>query len=167
MQKTVAATALLALVTLCAGPALAQQTPAPQPAATAQPPSTSPNQTATTATVHAAPAATADQVIADLNQTSVKTAQLAAMQNLTTNSVHIVKVQSIITPAVMPQLSAAIVRNQRQLASMRQALSTTHITATTDNSTITVAQFLADNKIDMTRVIALDVAASNITLFVQ
>jgi TolA-binding protein len=166
MHRTVSALAAAAILAWCAAPALSQQTP-PQPAATAQPPATNPNRTATTQTVPQPPQANYAQLLAALNRSRGAVAQLRAMNNLTTNNLHIVKVQTIVTPDNMAEFNATLARNQTQLAALRQQLAATRVVATTDNSTITLAQFLTDNKIAPSQVVAVDVGASDVTIFIQ
>lgn len=168
MHRTVTALAATAILACWAVPAPAQQTTGtPQTTATAQPPATSPNRTATTATIPQTNAATYAQLIAAVNNTRTESSRLAAMQNLTTNNVRIVKVQTIVGPEGATALNAALARDQAQVAALRQTLSNTRLTATTDNSTITIGQFLADNKIDTSRVVAVDVTGGSVIVFVQ
>lgn len=168
MRRTVTALAATAILACGIAPALAQVPPGnPQPAATAQPPATSPNRTATTQTVPQTPQANYQQLLSALNTTRTQIAQLRAMNSLTTNNVHIVKVQTLVTPENNAALNQALSRNQAQVGALRQALAATRVTATTDNSQITLAQFLTDNKIGMSQVVAMNVGAGNVTLFVQ
>jgi hypothetical protein len=168
MHRTVTALAATAILAWYAVPAFAQEAPgSPQPAASAQPPATNPNRTATIQTVQPQPQANYGQLVAALNRTHGVIAQLRAMNTLTTNNLHIVKVQTIVTPDNMAAFNAAVARNQTQLAALRQQLASTRVTATTDNSTITLAQFLTDNKIAPSQVVAVDVNAAGVTLFVQ
>lgn len=164
MQKTVPALAATAILALWSLPALAQEAPgSPTPA----PPATAPNRTATIQTVQPAGQPNYGQLIAALNRTPAVTAQIRGMANLTTNNIRIVKVQSVVTPADSGQLNAAVAQNRSKLAALRRALSSMKVTATTDNSVITVAQFLSDNKMTVNSVVAADVNAGNLVLFVQ
>jgi TolA-binding protein len=168
MHRTVSALAVAAFLAFAVAPAAAQQTPGTgQTPATAQPPATNANRTATTATVQQPNAPTYGQLITALSRTRSEVAQLQTLRNLTTNNVRIVKIQTIVTPDNASALNSAIARNQAPLATLRAALSTMHVTATTDNSTLTIAQFLMDNKIGVNQVIAADVQTGNVMLFIQ
>lgn len=168
MHGTVTALAATAILACGIAPAFAQQPPGnPQPAASSQPPATNSNRTATTQTVPQSPQANYQALLSALSSTRSQIAQLRAMNNLTTNNVHIVKVQTLTTPDNNAALNQALSRNQGQLAALRQTLAATRVTATTDNSQITLAQFLTDNKMAVNQVVAVDVAAGNVTLFVQ
>lgn len=164
MQKTVTALAATAILAFSALPALAQEAPgSPTPA----PPATAPNRTATIQTVQPAGQPTYGELISALGRTPAVTAQIRTLANLTTNNIRIVKVQSIVPPANSGQLNTALARSQPGLAALHRALSSMKVTATTDNSVITVAQFLSDNKMNVTNVIAADVNAGSLMLFVQ
>jgi hypothetical protein len=168
MHRTVTALAAMAMMAWSASPALAQEAPAsPQPAATAQPPATNPNRTATIQMPPRGPQANYGQLISALNRTHDEIGQLRARTNLTTNDLHIVKVQTIVTPDNMTAFNAAMARNQSQIAALRTALGATRVTATTDNSSITLAQFLTDNRIPVNQVVAVDVGAGGVTMFIQ
>ncbi len=160
MHRTVTALAATAILALCAAPAIAQET-------TPQPPATNPNRTATSGVVPPSGQPNYGQLISALNRTQSTTAQLASMKNLTTNNIKIVKVQTIVTPDNMTALNAAVTRNQAQLAALRRTLSNMPLTATLDNSQITFAQFLTDNKLDVNRVVAADVAGANVVVYLQ
>lgn len=166
MHRTVTALAATAILALTALPVVAQQT-TPQSAATAQPPATSPNRTATVQMMNQPPAASSADIIAAIGRSRGTAAQLAAMRGLTTNNVRIVRVSTIFAPGNMSALNAAMTRNQSQLAMLRQTLSRTTVTASTDNSTMTIGQFLADNKIDLNRVAAVDLQAGTVIVYVQ
>jgi hypothetical protein len=164
MQKTVTALAATAMLAFSALPALAQEAPgSPAPA----PPATAPNRTATIQTVQPAGQPTYGQLISALGRTPAVTAQIRTLANLTTNNIRIVKVQSIVTPANSGQLATAVAQNQSKLAALRRTLGSMKVTATTDNSIITVGQFLSDNKMNVNNVVAADVNAGSLVLFVQ
>mgnify|MGYP001217605285 CR=1 FL=1 len=173
MHRTVTALAATAILALCSATAMAQQTTTPQapataqPPATGQPPATNPNRTATSGVVPPSGQPNYGQLISAMNRTRSTTAQLASLTNLTTNNVKIVKVQTIVTPDNMSALSAAVARNQAQLAALRRTLANMRLTATLDNSQITFAQFLTDNKLDVNRVVAADVTGGNVLVYLQ
>jgi hypothetical protein len=172
MHRTVTALVATAILALSAAPAFAQET-SPQTQATQapvtgqQPPATNPNRTATSGVVPPAGQPTYGELVSALNRTPSTVAQLRAMTNLTTNNVRIVKVQTIVTPDNTAALNANVTRNQAQLATLRRTLANMRLTATTDNSSITLAQFLTDNKLDVNRVVAADVTAGNVVLFIE
>lgn len=164
MQKTVTALAATAMLAFSALPALAQETPG---SPTPPPPATAPNRTATIQMVQPAGQPTYGELISALGRTPAVTAQIRTLANMTTNNIRIAKVQSLVTPANSAQVSTAIARNQSQLAALRRALTSMKVTATTDNSVITVAQFLSDNKMNVNNVVAADVNTGSLVLFVQ
>lgn len=159
MRNTVTALAATAMFALFSLPAFAQESPeSPEPTA-------APSRTATTQIVPPSQPNYND-LISAMNRTGTVTQRLRTMANLTTNDFHFVKVQSIAT-GDSAGLAAAIARNQAQLATLRRTLGPMKVTATTDNSVITVAQFLADNRMSVNSVVAADIASGKITLFVQ
>lgn len=164
MIKPVLLGALFALA--ASGPlaAAAQETPMPSPAPA---PTSNTTRTATAIPPSGANAgANFGQLIAALNHARSETAAVAGLRGLRTNDVHIVKVQSM-PDADTNALGAAMTKNASQMNALRNALSRLPLTATTDNHPLTLAQFLSDNRIAITQVVAADVSNGTLTLFIQ
>lgn len=160
MHRTVTALAAAAILASYAAPAIAQET-------TDQPPATSPNRTATSGVVPQAGQPTYNDLMAALGRTSSTVAQLRSMPGLTTNNLKVVNVQGIVPPSNTAAFNAAVAQNQSQLATLRRMLANTRVTASTDNSTITIGQFLTDNKLSVNRVVAAGISGNSVTLFIQ
>ena len=94
-------------------------------------------------------------------------AQVRALRMLSTNDVRIVKVQNIAAGNDTAALNSALSRNASQVAALRGALANVRLTAATDNHQLTFAQFLTDNRMSMSQVVAADVSGGKLTAFVQ
>ena len=141
--------------------AAAQVTPgAPSPAAS---PATTTTTTTTTTT------ATAGQpnfgeLISSLNNLRSEVAKVQALNGASANNIRPVNVAQLGgDPAALNQ---ALTKNQPQLAALRNALGKVTVT-TMSNEHITVAQFLADNRITLSQVVGADVNNGTLVLFYQ
>lgn len=164
MNKPLLLGAFFALAS--AGPlaAAAQETPMPSPAPAA---TSNTTRTATAISPRAASnGAGFGQLMAALNRSRSEAAAVAALRGLRTNDVHIVKVQSM-PDADANALSAAVTKNASQLNALRSALGRVPLTATTDNHTLTLAEFLSDNRMSISQVVAADVSNGTLTVFIQ
>lgn len=151
------ATLLAAIIALAstAAPAAAQV----QPAASAAP--------AAPQTVSAPAPAQPNfgELMSALDNMRGEIAKVQAMNGSSANNIRPVNVAQLngSNPAT---LNSAVTRNQSQLNALRNALSRVTVT-TMSNDRITVAQFLADNKISMTQVVGADVNSGTLVLFYQ
>lgn len=187
MHKGLIPLLAFALATASWLPAAAQYTPMPSPsgstAPTTAPSGTAPTTTTTTpttttttktrattpSTVTGQPAAqpTFGQLMSSLNRMKAEVAQVQALRTpLSTNNVHIVKVQSI-AGTDTAALNNALSKNASQLAALRGALARVPLTAGTDNHPLTFGQFLTDNRMSVNQVVAADVSNGSLTAFVQ
>lgn len=149
-------------------PAAAQVTPMPSPGTgtTTTPTTTTPSKPMP-AQAPAAGQPSFEQLMSSLNRMKAEVAQVQALRApLSTNNVKIVKVQTI-AGTDTAALNNALSKNASQLASLRSALSRVPLTAGTDNHPLTFAQFLADNKMSVSQVVAADVSNGSLTAFVQ
>lgn len=140
-----------------------------------EPPASSPAPAASATTVRTATAIpptapnagpSFGQLISSIDRIKAETAAVASLRSLSTNDVHLVKVSSM-TGVDSAALSAAMNRNASQLASLRSALSRVSLVASTDNHPLTLAQFLADNRLTPSQVAAADVNGGSLTVFIQ
>jgi hypothetical protein len=163
MNKSLLLGALFALAVSGPLAAAAQEAPgSPAPA----PPS---NTTRTaTAISPSAPnnGASFSQLMSALNRSRSEAVAVAALRGLRTNDVHIVKVQSM-PDADTAALTAAMTKNAAQLTALRNALARIPLTATTDSHTLTLAEFLSDNRMSINQVVAADASNGSLTVFVQ
>jgi multidrug efflux pump subunit AcrA (membrane-fusion protein) len=104
--------------------------------------------------------------MSSLNRMKAEVAQVRALRMLSTNDVHIVKVQSM-AGTDTAALNSALSKNAADVAALRSALSRLQLTASTDRHTLTFAQFLADNKLSINQVVAADVSNGALTAFIQ
>jgi hypothetical protein len=145
---------------------LAQATPLPSPAPGAPAPAAS----AAPAVQHPATQplpAPADfgELISSLNNMRSEIAKLQAMNGTSANNVKPVNVAQL-SGSNPSALSSAITRNQTQLNQLRSTLGRVTITTPT-NQRITVAQFLADNRMTLTQIVGVDVKNGTMLLFYQ
>lgn len=151
MQKS--ASLLFALFLLAGTTHAASQT---QP--TAPSPAVAPNTTATAGQPNFG------ELISSLNNMRAEVARVQALDGASANNIRPVNVAQLNgDPAALNQ---AMTRNQSQLAALRNALGRVTVTTPT-NERITVAQFLADNKITMSQVVGADVNNGTLVLFFQ
>jgi hypothetical protein len=106
------------------------------------------------------------QLMSSLNRMKAEVAQVRALRMLTTNDVHLVKVQSM-AGTDTAALNNALSKNASDVAALRNALSRLQLMATTDRHTLTFAQFLADNRLSINQVVAADVSNGALTAFIQ
>lgn len=157
MQKS--ASLLFALFLLAGTTYAASQTQptAPSPAGTTAP-AVAPNTTATAGQPNFG------ELISSLNNMRAEVARVQALDGASANNIRPVNVAQLNgDPAALNQ---AMTRNQSQLAALRNALGRVTVTTPT-NERITVAQFLADNKITMSQVVGADVNNGTLVLFFQ
>lgn len=161
MQLFASALFGFSLLAASIAPAAAQQV---QPAA-----STAPTTTTTTTTNQnvAAPAGQPDfsEFVASANDMPGTIAKVRAMNGASANNIRPVNV-STLSGSDAATLSSTVTRNQAHLNALRNALG--HVTVTTmTNERISVAQFLADNKIGINQVVGADVNNGTLVLFYQ
>lgn len=168
MQKL--ASALLAVSVLSStGLASAQTQPqtAPNPAASS---ATAAPQTAPQAAPQTAPGTAAGQpnfgeLISSLNNMRAEIGKVQSMNGGSANDIRPVNVAQL-SGADSSALSAAVSKNQSQIAALRNALNRVTVTTAT-NERISVAQFLADNKITLSQIVGADVSGGKLILFYQ
>lgn len=149
---------------------LAQATPMPSaaPGATSAP--AAPNAPAAPAQPHTVTPNAANQpdfgeLMSSLNNMRSEIARIQRMNGTSSNNVKPVNVAQLSgsNPAT---LNSALTRNQPQLSQLRSTLGRVTIT-TPANEHITVAQFLADNKMTLTQIVGADVKDGTLLLFYQ
>ncbi|HKU66221.1 MAG TPA: hypothetical protein VJP85_00440 [Candidatus Baltobacteraceae bacterium] len=154
MQKLAALTIAISLL----GPsalASAQTQPAPQSTTQAVPPST----------VGTAGAPNFGQLISSLNNMRGEIAKVQAMNGGSANSLRPVNVSQL-SGADPAALTTAVTKNQSQLNALRSTLGRVMVTTST-NERISIAQFLADNKIGLNQVVGADVNNGTLVIFFQ
>lgn len=164
MQKL--ASVLLAISLFgSAGLASAQTQPqtAPNPAAssTTTAPQTAPQ--TVPATVPGQP--NFRDLISSLNNMRAQIAKVQSMNGGSANDIRPVNVAQL-SGADTAALNNAVTKNQSQLAALRNALNRVTVTTAT-NERISVAQFLADNKINLSQIVGADVNGGKLILFYQ
>lgn len=138
-------------------------------AAQTQPAAPSPSNPPAAAPVAPNTTATAGQpnfgeLISSLNNMRAEVAKVQALNGASANNIRPVSVAQLNgDPAALNQ---ALTRNQPQLTALRNALGRVTVTTMT-NERITVAQFLADNKINLSQVVGADVNNGTLVLFYQ
>lgn len=149
---------------------LVQATPMPSPAPGASTAPAAPNAPAAPAaqrivTPNAANQPDFGELMSSLNNMRSEIARIQTMNGTSSNNVKPVNVAQLngSNPAT---LNSAITRNQAQLNQLRSALGRVTITTPT-NERITVAQFLADNKMTVTQIVGADVKNGTLVLFYQ
>ena len=149
---------------------LAQATPLPSaaPAATSGPaapsaPAAPPAQRMVTPSAANQP--DFGELISSLNNMRSEISRVQTMNGTSSNNIKPVNVAQLSgsNPAA---LSSAVSRNQGQLNKLRTTLGRVTITTPT-NERITVAQFLADNKMTLTQIVGADVKNGTLVLFYQ
>lgn len=139
-------------------------------------PQTAPNPPASTATTapqtapQTAPAAVPGQpnfgqLISSLNNMRAEIAKVQSMNGGSANDIRPVNVAQL-SGADTAALNNAMSKNQTQLGALRNALNRITVTTAT-NERISVAQFLADNKISLSQVVGADVNGGKLILFYQ
>lgn len=104
-------------------------------------------------------------LISSLNNMRSEIARIQAMNGTSSNNLKPVNVAQL-SGSSPDALNTAITRNQTQLAQLRNTLG--RVTMTTPaNTHITVAQFLADNKMTLTQIVGADVKNGTLVLFYQ
>jgi hypothetical protein len=137
---------------------LLQTTPASPPAAT--PAATQP---APAAQTPAQP--NFGELISSLNNMRSEIAKVQAMNGSSVNNIRPVNVAQL-NGSDPSALTNAMTRNQAQLNALRNALSRLTVTTST-NQQITVAQFLADNRMSVNNIVGADVNGGTLVLFYQ
>lgn len=133
-------------------------------------PASSPAPAATTMTATAAqPQAAAQpnfgQLISSLNNMRAEIAKIQSLNGASANTIRPVNVAQL-NGADPAALNVALTRKQSQLDTLRSTLSRVTVT-TMSNERITVAQFLADNRINVAQVVGADVNNGTLVLFYQ
>lgn len=104
------------------------------------------------------------QLISSLNNMQAEIAKVQSMNNTSANSVRPVDVAQLKgDPAA---LNSALAKNQGKVTTLRDTLGKVNVT-TNSNEHITLAQFLADNKINVSQVVGADVNDGTLVLFYQ
>ncbi len=131
------------------------------------PPSAAPNPPPSTGITGSQNAAEPNfaQVISSLNNMRAEIRKVQSMNGASANAIKPVDVAQL-SGSDPSTLNTAMTRNQSQLASLRNALARITVTSSS-NQRITVAQFLADNKIGLTQVVGADVNNGTLLLFYQ
>lgn len=148
---------------------LAQATPMPSPAPSANPAPAAPAAPVQQRTVPqqnvTGAQANFGQLISSLNNMRSEIAKVQAMNGTSANNIKPVNVAQL-NGANPAALNNALTQKQNQLNQLRNTLGRVTIT-TSSNERITVAQFLADNKMTLTQVVGVDVQNGTIMLFYQ
>lgn len=148
--------------------ALAQAQTTTAPSAPASP-ATSTTTTTTTTTTATQPQAAGQpnfgELISSLSNMRAEIAKVQSLNGSSANNIRPVNVAQL-NGADPAALNTALTRNQAQLNTLRSALSRVTVTTMT-NEHITVAQFLADNRINVSQVVAADVNNGTLVLFYQ
>lgn len=105
------------------------------------------------------------ELISSLNNMRSEIAKVQAMNGSSANDIRPVNVRQL-NGTDSTALADALSRNQANLAQLRAALGRVTITTIT-NEHITIAQFLADNKLSLTQVVGADVSNGKMVLFFQ
>ena len=105
------------------------------------------------------------ELISSLNNMRAEIAKVQSMNGGSANDIRPVNVAQL-SGADTSALSTAVTKNQSQLAALRNALNRVNVTTST-NERISVAQFLADNKIALSQVVGADVSGGKLILFYQ
>jgi hypothetical protein len=154
--------ALATLCLCCCALASAQEaTPVPSPAS---PPSTAPHAAPQTLTAPG-PAANFDELLASLNNMRSEIAKIRALNGSSANNLRPVNVAQL-PGSDSAALSSAVSRNLGQLSALRNTLSRVTVTGM-NNESMSVAQFLADNRITLAQIVGADVNNGTLTLFYQ
>ncbi len=168
MQKPVLLVLAFTMGVAAWSPAAAEVTPMPSPEASTAPATTTTTPTTTKATTSTQMGGqpSFSDLMSSLNRMKAEVAQVRSLRTLTTNDVHLVKVQSM--PGTdTAALNNALSKSASDVAALRNALSRLQLTATTDRHTLTFAQFLADNRLSINQVVAADVNNGVLTAFIQ
>jgi len=147
------------------GLAAAQTQPQTAPNTSASPAATNTTQTLPSTTVGTAGQPNFGQVISSLNNMRDVVAKVQSMNGGSANNIRPVNVAAL-SGADPSALSSAVSKNQAQLSALRNALGRVSVTTST-NERITIAQFLADNKIGLNQVVGADVTNGTLMLFYQ
>jgi TolA-binding protein len=167
MQKPLLSLLAFTVAAAAWSPVAAQEAPPmPAPAASTAPTTTTPTTTTTTTTQQNPGQPNFGQLMSSLNRMKAEVAQVRSLRMLSTNDVHIIKVQSI-AGTDTAALNNALTKNAADIASLRNALSRVQLMASTDRHTLTFAEFLADNKLSINQVVAADVSNGALTAFIQ
>jgi hypothetical protein len=105
------------------------------------------------------------QVIASLNNVRASVAKVQSMNGGSANNLRPINVAAM-SGADPAALSSAITKNQSQLNGLRNALNRTMVTTST-NERISIAQFLADNRIMLNQVVGADMSNGMLLLYYQ
>jgi hypothetical protein len=158
MQKLASLVFALSVLSGTAYAAAQTQPTAPSPAGSPAAAPVAPNTTATAGQPNFG------ELMSSLNNMRAEVAKVQALNGSSANNIRPVNVAQLNgDPAALTQ---AMTRNQSQLAALRNTLGRVTVTTMT-NERITVAQFLADNKINLSQVVGADVNNGMLVLFYQ
>lgn len=96
-------------------------------------------------------------LIAALNNVAVEIGELNALNSLTVGDVKVVNVEDLLKGNNVQAFNNALNRNQTEIAKLTDVL---------NNNTV-LTDFLKNNNIAVSRVVAIDVLSGGVTLFVQ
>jgi hypothetical protein len=147
------------------GLAIAQTQPQTAPNTQASPATTNTTQTVPSTTVGTAGQPNFGQVISSLNDIRDEIAKIQSMDGGSANNIRPVNVAAL-SGADPSALSSAVAKNQAQLNTLRGTLGRVTVMTST-NERITIAQFLADNKIGLNQVVGADMKSGMLMLFYQ
>ena len=127
----------------------------------------------TTATTQSVPPSTVGtagapnfgQLMSSLSNIRDEIAKVQSLSGGSANNLRPVNVAQL-SGADPAALSTAVAKNQAQLATLRNTLGRVMVTTST-NERISIAQFLADNKIAVNQVVGADVVNGTLVLFYQ
>jgi hypothetical protein len=152
------------------GLAVAQMQPQTTPQTTPNTSASAAPATTTTKTVPVNTVGTAGQpnfgqVIASVNNPRSAIAKVRSVNGGSANNLRPINVAAI-SGADPAALSTAVSKNQGPLNALRNALNRTMVTTTT-NERISIAQFLADNRITLSQVVGADMSNGMLLLYYQ
>lgn len=154
------------MIVLAIAALLAQATPLPSPAPAAPAPAVPAQQQQQRPATQPLPApADFGELISSLGNMRSEIAKVQAMNGTSANNIKPVNVAQL-SGSNPSALNSAITRNQTQLGQLRNTLERVTITTPT-NQRITVAQFLADNRMALTQIVGVDVKNGTMVLFYQ
>lgn len=153
---------LLAAIALAStsGPAAAQTQTQTQPQ-----PNTTTTQGVPPNTVGTAGQPNFGQVLSSVNHARSAIAKVQSMNGGSANSLRPINVAAL-SGADPNALNTAVTKNQGQLNALRNALGRVMVTTST-NERISIAQFLADNRINLNQIVGADTSNGMLMLYYQ
>lgn len=128
-------------------------------------PQTTPAQRVPANTVSTAAQPNFEQVLATVSNPAGAIAKVQSMNGGSANNLRPINVAAL-SGADANALSTAVMKNQSQLNALRGALGRVMVTTAT-NERISIAQFLADNRITLAQVVGADVNNGMLMLYYQ